>query len=96
MFFTEEKDPLGHNRFDCHAPWDPHGDYWAVTCPEGYFLDTLESVELGRERRNLHCPGGLVCLCRPCIADMVLFMYPVQVAIGTRLSVRAATSLRGL
>ena len=82
MFPTEEKDPLGHNRFDCHAPWDPDGNYWAVTCPDGYFLDTLESVALACERSNLYCPADLVCLCRPCIKDMVLLMYPVQARPG--------------
>ena len=79
MYPTEEKDPLGHNRLDCHAPWDPDGHYWGVTCPEGYLVDTLESAHLACERSKLYCPPDLGCLCRPCIKDMALQMYPVEV-----------------
>jgi hypothetical protein len=77
MIPTDEKTPQGHNRLDCHAPWD--GYFEAISCPEGYFCDSEESVELSCERLKLHCPAGLHCVCRPCIQDMVLYMYPVQV-----------------
>lgn len=87
MFPTEQKDPLGHGRFDCHAPWDPDGHYWAITCPEGYLLDSLESVALSCERSRLRCPPDLPCVCRPCIKDMVLLMYPVQVAQNVHYSI---------
>jgi hypothetical protein len=77
MIPTDEKTPQGHNRLDCHAPWD--GYFEAISCPEGYFCDSEQSVELSCERLKLHCPAGLHCVCRPCIQDMVLYMYPVQV-----------------
>jgi hypothetical protein len=80
MYPTEEVDPLGHARYDCHAPWDSDSHYWAVTCPDGYFLDTLESVHLACGRAKRYCPSDLACLCRPCIKDMVLRMYPVEVS----------------
>ena len=71
--------PLGHPRFDCHAPWDDGGHYAAVTCPDGHVVDTPESAALACERMRLACPNGLVCLCRPCLQDMVLKMYSVEV-----------------
>eukprot|EP00291_Cryptomonas_curvata_P013545 CAMPEP_0172186038 /NCGR_PEP_ID=MMETSP1050-20130122/20514_1 /TAXON_ID=233186 /ORGANISM="Cryptomonas curvata, Strain CCAP979/52" /LENGTH=208 /DNA_ID=CAMNT_0012860113 /DNA_START=458 /DNA_END=1081 /DNA_ORIENTATION=+ len=42
MFRTEEKSPLGHDRFDCNAPWE--GYYGAITCPDGHLRDSEESV----------------------------------------------------
>ncbi len=77
MFGTEEKSPLGHNRFDCHAPWD--GYYEAIPCPDGHQRDSEESVRLNCERLHLFCPPDQHCVCRPCVPDMVLQMYPVQV-----------------
>ena len=84
LYQTQARDPLGHLSDDCHAPWDANGNYLAVTCPDGYFLDSLDSVGLACQRSNLYCPADLVCLCRPCIQDMVLYMYPVQVRRAAR------------
>jgi len=80
MIPTVEPDPLGHKRFDCNAPWN--GYYEAISCPDGYLRDSEESVELNCERFHLFCPPDLHCVCRPCIPDMELKMYPVQVVMG--------------
>ncbi len=77
MMQTLERDPLGHKRNDCNAPWN--GYYEAISCQEGHLRDSEESVHLNCERFHLFCPPNLHCVCQPCIPDMVLHMYPVQV-----------------
>lgn len=59
--------------------WDPE-PYWApVVCPAGHVRDTAESVAQTCERADLACPPGLAYLCRPCVPDMSLEMFHVQV-----------------
>ena len=94
MFPAEDTDPLGHPRLDCHAPWDPARYYGAVTCPEGTLLDTPLSAARTCERMGLPCPWGLDCLCRPCVGDTTLRMYPVQVRLGSMRRCRTALSGR--
>jgi hypothetical protein len=77
MIPTLEPDPLGHKRNDCNSPWN--GYYEAISCPDGYLRDSEESVHLNCKRFHLFCPPDLHCVCQPCIPDMVLQMYPVQV-----------------
>ena len=80
MYLGTDVDPLGHPRLSCHGPWDPEPYWAAVVCPGGFLRDTAESAALTCERGRLPCPAGVACLCRPCVQDMSLKMYPVQVA----------------
>ena len=66
--------------FTTGTPWN--GYYEAISCPDGYLRDSEESVHLNCERFHLFCQPDLHCVCRPCIPDMVLQMYPVQVRLS--------------
>ena len=49
----------------CHSPFQEPHEF--IVCPEGFVKDSQAAIELGCERMGLHCPRGLLCVCRPCI-----------------------------
>ena len=72
----------------CHSPFQPPHEF--IVCPEGFVKDSPEAIEHGCERKGLHCPRGLLCLCRPCIPVLAVNVFPWQVVLGMCVALFAA------
>eukprot|EP00934_Nitzschia_sp_Nitz4_P008059 Nitzschia sp. Nitz4//scaffold542_size5954//2//2866//NITZ4_009184-RA/size5954-augustus-gene-0.0-mRNA-1//-1//CDS//3329554268//8049//frame0 len=65
----------GDGQWRCTRPSNVYDD---ITCPEGYYKNSLAVFEQSCEQVGLSCGEGYDCFCKPCVKAFEVDVYPFE------------------